>query len=329
MRFQKIALLISVNAAIVLAQPYGTVTGLPIASEPLTPVGVNSTDIVVGAGPQAGAPLVLEGGSTVNTGYQSGVAVAVNDSGTVLVDTYLGSIAFKRFRAATWNNGTATLLGAYPSATGTWGAAINSLGDVAGIAYFSTAPQQAFLLTGGGFTALGTLPGYAYASAVGINDSDQIAGTAYGSSPNHAFLFQSGALTDLGVLPNTYNSYATGINDSSVVVGYCYDGLDNHAFVYSSGGMTSLGTLPGDAGSVANSINGAGTIVGTSIGASGQSRGFVYRNGVIYDLNSLVPPNSGWMLSTAAWVSNNDDVVGDGTYNGTKMAFLLHLPYLP
>ena len=62
-----------------------------------------------------------------------------------------------------------------------------------------------------------------------------------------------------------------------------------HAFRWTkTGGIEDLGTLPGDSLSIAWSVNEQGQIVGQSIGSSG-SRAVIWQNGVITDLNTLIP----------------------------------------
>jgi hypothetical protein len=41
------------------------------------------------------------------------------------------------------------------------------------------------------------------------------------------------------------------------------------------------------------------------------------------DLNSLLPANSGWILSNATGINDSGQIVGVGTYNGQTQAFLL------
>ncbi len=97
------------------------------------------------------------------------------------------------------------------------------------------------------------------------------------------------------------------------------------AFYYSNGVMTDLGTL-GGASSDARGLNDDGDVVGTAQNAAGQPRAFLYRSGVMTDLNTLVPPGTGWVLESAAAISNGDQIVGYGTFNGKRRAFLLTPP---
>ena len=170
---------------------------------------------------------------------------------------------------------------------------------------------------------LGTLGG-TYSSAYGINDSGQVVGysnTAGGDY--HAFLYDSTAMTDLGTLGGTY-SYAYGINDSGQVVGYSGTiGHASRAFLYNGTAMTDLGTLGGTS-SYAYSINNSGQVVGQSYTSGGDRRGFLYDGTVgMLDLNDLIPPDSGCVLSDAYAINSSGQIAGNGDIGEERHAFLL------
>jgi probable HAF family extracellular repeat protein len=76
-----------------------------------------------------------------------------------------------------------------------------------------------------------------------------------------------------------------------------------------------LGTLPGDSFSIAWGINIQGQIVGQSINASGASRAFIWRNGVMTDLNTLIVP--GVVSLVYANDINDSGEIAGGAYNST------------
>ena len=170
--------------------------------------------------------------------------------------------------------------------------------------------------------------GVAYA----INDWGQAVGQtgpcgteAFGGE-GHAVLWNNGKPFDLGSLGGATNNAPQDINNWGQVVGF--SGLSGdttfHAFLWQKGVMKDLGTLAGDVHSVAESINIAGEIVGRSSDASFNGRGVVWRNGVITDLNTLIPANSGLYITEGT--SNNDwgQIVGTAMQisTGEMHAFL-------
>jgi probable HAF family extracellular repeat protein len=69
-------------------------------------------------------------------------------------------------------------------------------------------------------------------------------------------------------------------------------------------------------------INGQGQVVGQS-----GSRAFLYSGGVLTDLNTLLPTNSGWTLTYAFGINGAGQIVGWGTHNGqAEQPFLLSPP---
>ena len=92
--------------------------------------------------------------------------------------------------------------------------------------------------------------------------------------------------------------------------------------------MQDLGTLEGDFLSAApccHTINNGGQIVGFSIpGPLGSGRAFLWQNGVMTDLNTLIPKDSGWYLQQAQSINDAGQIAGYGTNNGAVHAFLAH-----
>ena len=74
-----------------------------------------------------------------------------------------------------------------------------------------------------------------------------------------------------------------------------------------TGAMVDLGALDGHF-SEAFGINDVGQVVGESGG-----RAFVYDDGAMRDLNTLLPADSGWVLRSAQDVNNLGQIVGWGT----------------
>jgi probable HAF family extracellular repeat protein len=94
-------------------------------------------------------------------------------------------------------------------------------------------------------------------------------------------------------------------------------------FANSAWTMTDLGALTGYSDSVATAINGAGEIVGTA-GTGNSTAAFLYLNGQMIDLTSLLPANSGFtQLLTATGINDQGVIIGQGlTTAGSKDAYI-------
>src|SRR5262249_9219370 len=68
----------------------------------------------------------------------------------------------------------------------------------------------------------------------------------------------------------------------------------------------------------AYAINNRRQIVGT-----GGDHAFLWENGRMQDLETLIPPGSGWRLNSANGISDNGLIVGEGFYNSHVRGFLL------
>jgi probable HAF family extracellular repeat protein len=186
-------------------------------------------------------------------------------------------------------------------------------------------------------TDLGTLGG-AYSYAYAINNATashpaQVVGEAdTASRAGHAFLYSGGVMTDLGTLSADTYSIATALNSSGQVVGtsnYWSSGTTtHHAFLWqASTGMTDLGNL-GASETSALAVNDPTTahpfqVVGYGeITACGVDHAWLWQNGVMTDLNTLIPSNSGWVLTSANGINDNEQIVGQGTINGQYHTFL-------
>ena len=74
--------------------------------------------------------------------------------------------------------------------------------------------------------------------------------------------------------------------------------------------------------STAYGINDRGQVVGYSVTSSSDPHAFLW-DGVMKDLNSLIPENSGWVLTEAMDINNKGQILGTGRFHGHTRAFLL------
>jgi len=259
---------------------------------------------------------------TLGGSYSS--AVAVNDSGFVAGNSYVAgnvtSHAFLYAGAGLVDLGT--LGGSYSTAVD-----INAAGDVAGDAYTAgDAGYHPFLYQQGVMIDLGTLGG-AMAFSADLNDAGEVVGESdTDTSETHAFLHTGGSMMDLGTLGGTYSS-ASAVNDLGEVIGFSSleDESIYHAFLHTGGVMLDLGTLGGPY-SFANALNNRGQVVGDADDVDEAMRAFLWENGVMTDLNDLLPDGSLWDLWSALHINDAGQVMGLGLYDGQFAWFLLQLP---
>jgi probable HAF family extracellular repeat protein len=206
--------------------------------------------------------------------------------------------------------------------------AINTSGVVVGWAQTS-ATSYAVMYNHGIMTNLNVWRG-PYSVAYDINDSGQVVGEAgtvnYG--PRRAFLYKDGTMKDLSTLGGN-SSAAFGINNSGQVVGQAAfkpTSSEVHAFLYSNGKMMDLlGPLGINfSPSAAKGINKLGQIVGWYNKPGYGHYAFVYTNGSIHDLNTLLDASgAGWSLSEATAINDHGQIICKAVGHGMSHAVLL------
>jgi probable HAF family extracellular repeat protein len=231
-----------------------------------------------------------------------GEARGINDSGQIIgwANTSSGRIEATLFTASGKVN-LGDLCGSSPTASEAQ--AINSSGTGIGFADDCSFTAQGCRFSGQGSNnvSLGGIGGGINGVAYDINASGQIVGygTRSDNGAQHATLFRGSGNVDLGALGG-FNSHAYGINNAGQIVGDSAITGNSafHAVLFSGTGSNNidLGTL-GGATSHANAINNGGEIVGNSYPATNNNtiyHAFIYKNGVMSDVNALVLPGSGF-----------------------------------
>lgn len=268
--------------------------------------------------------VVSEGGSLVDLGTLGGTfstATAINDAGQVVGDSLLaGDMDFEAFH---YSNGMMTGLGTLGGSS-SFAADINQAGAVAGSSYTEfDMGTHAFLYTGGEMEDLGTLGG-AYSAAFALNDAGVVVGESTVENGDlRGFAYEAGVMHDLGTLGGTYSS-AWAINENGQIIGESStDGdAEFHGYIYSGGTMIDLGTLGGDY-SYPSAINNLGQVVGDSTLANGVTRAFLWQDGSMVDLSTLLPDGSGWELITARMINDAGKIIGFGSLDGISQVFVL------
>jgi probable HAF family extracellular repeat protein len=210
--------------------------------------------------------------------------------------------------------------------------AINSSNQAVGYSYVDGVKRHAFFYDKGVMQDIGCFPGdggacdtYAYA----LNDRGQVVG-----SSGRAFLYSNGVLTDISPFGSS-ESYARGINNRGQVVGEYLTANHTafHAFLYSRGMFTDI-SGPDSPDTVAYGINNNGQAVGSTWVLRRDScrecndyepHAFLYENGRLTDLNSLLPSGSEWKLLHAFGINNEGKIVGQGLIHGQYHAVVMQV----
>jgi len=163
-----------------------------------------------------------------------------------------------------------------------------------------------------------TLPPYSgdtvsYAYTMTQSGRDAVGNSGSCAAPaTHAVLWQNASSPiNLGSLGGTVN-IALDINNHGQVIGNSdlYGNTVTHTFLWQNSAMNDLGTLPGDVNSFAGGINDEGQVVGQSCDASGNCRGYLWQNGSIYDLNTLITPHKNLNVLFGANINDSGQIVG-------------------
>ena len=258
----------------------------------------------------------------------------------------LSGLAVDQFSSASIINnagdiaGQATWSGPFPRAfiyrnsqmidIGSLGSGLSTIQDLneSGHAVGNSADESfiniAFLYDGTTMHNLGTLGGPG-SIAWSINDSGVIVGDSLlDERVTRGFVYRNGVMTDLGTLGGESSS-ARGINNAGQIFGYSEvrtNDLAQHAFIIQGGEMIDLGTLGGTV-SFPTAMNGRGHVIGDTEDELGFTVPFLYRNGQMVNVNSLLPPNSGWEIAAALYLNDSCQISGFGTHNGEFAWYIL------
>ena len=224
-----------------------------------------------------------------------------------------------------WRNG---VMNALPTAGGNNGqaSAINNSGQVAGYAENgiadSTCPAgtENFMIdlpvvwTNGNAKALPTITGDPDGVAYGINNRGQAVGySGTCIQATHPVVWENNntvtKLQDLG----DPGGIAYAINSHNQVVGQAVNSDGTAlAAIWQNHTVAALGgLLPGDVASFATSINNQGQVVGSSFDSrSNWSRGLLWQNGVMIDLNTVFPASSNLFVVSASNINESGQIAG-------------------
>ena len=167
-------------------------------------------------------------------------------------------------------------------------------------------------------------------SSISINNRNQIVGWMGVAPTTHffaqAFLWEDGNVTELPMPQGATNSTANSISDNGWICGYYSiadpqgaGGYKKRALAWLNGEMVDLGTIPGLLSSLAFDVNDAQDIVGYCQNPpllGNDIVGFIWRGGVMKQLDSLIVPNPNeYSINTVYGININGQIaanLGDG-----------------
>ena len=234
-----------------------------------------------------------------------------------------------------WSNGQYTDLGIPLGGTVVKGYGFNDSGQITGQVTLTSGQIHGFLLSpsnGGTSIDIGTMGGHSTDFSYGssVNAFGQIEGDSINANGlDHAFIWTNGTFVDLGTFGGPASSgiainnlgHATGTAQTPASTS---SDLVSHVFFYDGMTMHDLGTLGGDYAN-AGGMNNLDQIVGYSYMSDNvTTHAFFAANGVMTDLNTLIPSGSGWTLTNATGINDQGDIVANGVNSsGVENTFLL------
>jgi probable HAF family extracellular repeat protein len=171
--------------------------------------------------------------------------------------------------------------------------------------------------------------------AFGINDQ----GDAVGQSGNcttatHAVMWKDHTAFPLQDLGGTGFNSSYAINNRGQIAGQVGtgDGIPFYAAVWQDGArgpVTEIHILPGDYSAFATGINNRGEVVGNDFDSNfSWSHGFIWKDDVTTDLNTLIPADSNLFIISASNINERGQISGmatvqTGPHTGEIHAYLL------
>lgn len=166
----------------------------------------------------------------------------------------------------------------------------------------------------------------AYNYALDINNNKWAVGYVLDNSSTGyvAFVWKgTGNITILPDLNGNYNN-AVAINDQNLIVGFVKDPSVNkpRAAYWENDTLNIIGMPTGVTWSVATDVNSSNEIVGHYQSAV-SNIGFIFKDGMRMDLDSLLPTNSGWTILEPLDINDNGAILAYGKKDGAANYCLL------
>jgi uncharacterized membrane protein len=197
---------------------------------------------------------------------------------------------------------------------------VDDAGVAVGVSLISSTDVTAVRWVNGVPSALPGANGTSW--AVAVNGSGQAVGQRDAWPERHAMLWEGQTFTVLPDLGGDF-AWATNVSEGGTICGGSFDASSQIVAVLWDAETLQITPLPGPgfgAYTRVRDVNDQGVAVGEvclSIECEpGDSRALVWRDGAVHDLNTLIPPGSGWTLWSATAVNESGEIVCVGAQNG-------------
>jgi probable HAF family extracellular repeat protein len=168
-----------------------------------------------------------------------------------------------------------------------------------------------------GFTDLGVMDG-PFSCANDISDTGIVVGWTGVLGHGQAFVWEDGELLLLGLIPEGTTSHVNGVNNRGEAAGSGAmlpdhpSGITGQPALWDNGQWRLLGVLPGCDVGGATDINDLQQIVGSCTEPNDTKHGFLWQQGVIYDLNDLAMLERGCWIQRGRAINNGGAIVAHG-----------------
>jgi probable HAF family extracellular repeat protein len=229
---------------------------------------------------------------------------------------------------AVWESGSVTDLD--PTATYDVGfaAALNDAGLAVGEWHeTSLSPANAALWDANGRTDV-TDSYWGEAWFDDVNNSGLAIGTAVVNEPGVSWVACAswdGTLSYHSTA-NDWGCWPAAVNNVDQFVGQIGDILDEYGFIWNDGVFTDLGSFGYD-GNDPSGLNDLGEVVGTAYGdAQRLLQGYLWRDGSLVDLNSLLPAGSDLFVASGRDINDAGQILARARRNGIDVYVIMTPP---
>lgn len=242
-------------------------------------------------------------------GYASGLALGVNDAGTVVGGVRVGG---EDYRAVIWTSATPSFVGPVDSLA----FAVNGAGVVVGRSL-----GRAVRWDDGDAVELGS-PSDPPGQAEGINEAGDVVGASWPTSEVEPSLWRDGTRTALPLPPGDTWGEAYTISSGGVAAGGTVHDGSSQPVLWDASGAHVLPLPAGWENAVASSTNAAGDVVGSAWGET-SGTAVVWHGGVPIELETVVSGATAWDLTETFLIEDVGRIVGVGILDGVERGYLL------